>query len=58
MEITFSADRIPAVEKIISLYRDAGLPRPIDFSVSTAMEYYPKVCFSKEDRGFIINRKK
>jgi hypothetical protein len=27
-------------------------------SVSTAMEYYPKVRFSKEDRGFIINRKK
>jgi len=27
-------------------------------SVPTAMEYYPKVGFTKEDRGFIINRKK
>jgi len=25
-------------------------------SVPTAMEYYPKVGFTKEDRGFIINR--
>jgi N-acetylglutamate synthase-like GNAT family acetyltransferase len=25
-------------------------------SVPTAMEYYPKVGFAKEDRGFIINR--
>ena len=27
-------------------------------SVPTAMEYYPKVGFTKEDRGFIINRTK
>jgi predicted N-acetyltransferase YhbS len=27
-------------------------------SVPTAMEYYPKVGFSKEDRGFIIHRTK
>ena len=27
-------------------------------SVPTAMEYYPKVGFTKEDRGFIINRSK
>ena len=26
-------------------------------SVPTAMEYYPKIGFLKEDRGFIINRK-
>jgi len=25
-------------------------------SVPTAMEYYPKIGFSKEDRGFIIHR--
>lgn len=27
-------------------------------SVPTAMDYYPKVGFTKEDRGFIIHRKK
>jgi predicted N-acetyltransferase YhbS len=27
-------------------------------SVPTAMEYYPKIGFSKEDRGFLINRTK
>ena len=27
-------------------------------SVPAAMDYYPKVGFTKEDRGFIINRKK
>lgn len=27
-------------------------------SVPTAMEYYPKVGFTKEDRGFIMNRTK
>ena len=27
-------------------------------SVPTAMEYYPKVGFTKEDRGFLINRTK
>lgn len=27
-------------------------------SVPTAMEYYPKVGFAKEDRGFIMNRTK
>jgi predicted N-acetyltransferase YhbS len=27
-------------------------------SVPTAMEYYPKVGFTKENRGFIIDRKK
>jgi predicted N-acetyltransferase YhbS len=27
-------------------------------SVPTAMEYYPKVGFSKEDRGFIMHRAK
>lgn len=27
-------------------------------SVPTAMEYYPKVGFTKEDRGFMINRAK
>ncbi|HEY0771040.1 MAG TPA: GNAT family N-acetyltransferase, partial [Sphingobacteriaceae bacterium] len=27
-------------------------------SVPTAMEYYPKVGFSKENRAFIIDRKK
>lgn len=27
-------------------------------SVPTAMSYYPKVGFAKEDRGFIINRTK
>jgi predicted N-acetyltransferase YhbS len=27
-------------------------------SVPTAMEYYPKVGFSKEDRGFIMYREK
>ncbi len=27
-------------------------------SVPTAMDYYPKVGFTKEDRGFIINRTK
>jgi len=27
-------------------------------SVPSAMEYYPKIGFVKEDRGFIINRKK
>jgi N-acetylglutamate synthase-like GNAT family acetyltransferase len=27
-------------------------------SVPTAMDYYPRVGFSKEDRGFIIHRKK
>jgi GNAT superfamily N-acetyltransferase len=26
-------------------------------SVPTAMDYYPKVGFTKEERGFIINRK-
>lgn len=25
-------------------------------SVPTAMEYYPKIGFTKEDRGFLINR--
>jgi predicted N-acetyltransferase YhbS len=27
-------------------------------SVPTAMEYYPKIGFTKEDRGFLINRTK
>lgn len=27
-------------------------------SVPSAMEYYPKIGFAKEDRGFMINRKK
>ena len=27
-------------------------------SVPTAMDYYPKVGFTKEDRGFLINRTK
>ncbi len=27
-------------------------------SVPTAMEYYPKIGFAKEDRGFLINRTK
>ena len=27
-------------------------------SVPAAMDYYPKIGFTKEDRGFIINRKK
>ncbi len=27
-------------------------------SVPSAMNYYPKIGFAKEDRGFIINRKK
>lgn len=132
MEITFRTDVVPAVEEIISLYKDAALPRPIGnqariramfensdlivtawdgdrligvcrcitdwvwacylsdlavspdykqkgigkklieitqekvgeetmillLSVPTAMEYYPKVGFSKENRAFIIDRKK
>ncbi len=27
-------------------------------SVPSAMEYYPKIGFAKEDRGFMINRKR
>lgn len=132
MEVTFRTDVSPSVEQIITLYRDAGLPRPIGdrariqtmfensdlivtawageeligicrcitdwvwacylsdlaispefkqkgigkklidvtkervgeqtmillLSVPTAMEYYPKVGFNKEDRAFSIDRKK
>lgn len=132
MEITYTRDKIPTAEEIIELYRNAGLPRPIDdreriqkmfensnlvitawdgeilvgiarsitdwcwscyladlairkeyqkfgigrtliemtkekvgeesmvllLSVPTAMEYYPKVGFTKQESSFIINRAK
>ena len=132
MEITYTHNKIPTAEEIIELYRNAGLPRPIDdreriqkmfensnlvltawdgetlvgvarsitdwcwscyladlairkqyqkfgigrtliemtketvgeesmvllLSVPTAMEYYPKVGFTKQESSFIINRAK
>lgn len=132
MQISYQFDTIPAIEKIIELYKNCGLPRPVDdrvrmqkmydssnliiaaweeeklvgicrsltdwswttyladlavhtdyqkhgigkklidltrekaeehtmivlLSVPSAMEYYPKVGFHKENRAFSIPRKK
>ncbi len=132
IKITYTRDKTPTAEEIIELYRNAGLPRPIDdreriqkmfensnlvitawdgetlvgvarsitdwcwscyladlairkeyqkfgigrtliemtkekvgeesmvllLSVPTAMEYYPKVGFTKQESSFIINRAK
>ena len=132
MDIAFHYDRMPAIEQVINLYNESGLPRPTGdkariekmfqhsnlivtawdgdnlvgvcrcitdwawacylsdlavhpdyktsgigkqlvnltkekvgeqsmillLSVPTAMTYYPKIGFSKEDRSFIIHRTK
>lgn len=47
-------------KKLIGLTRDriGELSMILLLSVPAAMEYYPKVGFKKEDRGFIIPREK
>jgi N-acetylglutamate synthase-like GNAT family acetyltransferase len=47
-------------KKLVALTREKLGERSMILllSVATAMEYYPKTGFTKEDRGFIIPRKK